>query len=108
MFANEPHAVVAAIVAKHRALVVLRLLIDEELHGTVNEAVLSELLDIRGLGCTRASLRSCLRSLEQAGLIMTTAVDELTVARITNEGIEVAHGRTTVLDVQPFTASCLY
>lgn len=108
MISNEQQSVTAEIVAKHRALVVLRILIDDELRGAANEAVLSDLLDVHGLGCTRAGLRSCLRFLEQSGLIATAVVDELAVARITNEGAEVAHGRATAENVLPFTASCLY
>ncbi|TFZ54919.1 hypothetical protein E4V01_24270 [Methylorubrum sp. Q1] len=108
MISNEPQSIVAAIMAKHRALVVLRLLNDEEANGSINEAVLSDLLDTQALGCSRARLHACLRFLEQSALITTTLVGELVVAHVTREGNEVACGRVGAPGVQPFTPSCLY
>lgn len=105
---NDPPSTISATVERHRALVVLRCLIDPALHGHASESVLSDLLDERGLGCSRDRLRACLRFLEQSALITTTAVCDLTVAHLTHDGSEVAEGRMHAQGVLALTVGCLY
>ena len=105
---NDPPSTISATVERHRALVVLRCLTDPALHGHANESVLSDLLDERGLGCSRDRLRTCLRFLEQSALITTTAVCDLTVAHLTHDGIDVAEGRMQAPGILTFAVGCLY
>ena len=108
MISNGQTSTIAATVEKHRALVVLRCLEDPALHGHGSEELLSDLLDERGLGCTRDRLRDCLRFLEQSALITTTAVGDLIVAHLTYNGSEVTEGRIRVEGVLHAAIGCLY
>lgn len=98
---------VQAVVARHRALLVLRLLVGP-LNGAGNEAVISELLDLWALGGTRDALRACIASLEQSDLVVTTMAGECAVVRLTPQGDEVARGKARVPGVLPFTVGCPY
>jgi hypothetical protein len=98
---------VQAVVAKHRSLLILRLLAGP-LNGAGNEAVLAELLDLWALGGTRDALRACIASLERSDLVATTMAGECTVVRLTPQGDVVATGKARVPGVLPFTVGCPY
>lgn len=108
MVPNEPQTDVAAIVARHQALAVLRVLIHEASNGSSNDRVLSDVLDDLALGCTHTVLQACLRHLEQSGLVTTTPAGDVTVVRITREGHEVAIGKAQAEGVLPFSICCPY
>lgn len=105
---NRPPNIVADVVAMHRALAVLRILIDDSVNGRTNERVISDALDTLGLGCSLTTLQASIRHLEQSGLITTSSAGDLLVLRVTREGQEVATGKQKADGVLPFSADCSY
>lgn len=108
MISNAARSTIAAIIGRHRALAVLRILLSEDCNGSSNDGVLGDALDALGLGCARSTLRACLDRLERSGLVTLTPLDGLVVARLTRDGAEVAEGRLRVEGVQPFVAGGPY
>lgn len=69
MISNTARDTVAALIASHRALAILRILNGEECNGSSNDSALCDALDVFGLGCARVKLRACLDHLERIGLV---------------------------------------
>ncbi|WP_244028436.1 hypothetical protein [Methylobacterium sp. E-016] len=108
MISNAAPGEVSEIIAGHRALAVLRILIGEDCHGSSNDGALADVLDAFGLGCARATLRQCLSHLEHSGLLTLATVDSIVVVRLTRNGAEVAEGKATAEGVRPFVAGGPY
>lgn len=89
----------AEIQAEHRRLSILRLLTDAPGYAA-NESILDQALDGVGLPASRDQVRADLAWLAEQGLATTEAVGELTVARVTLRGIDVARGDAVVPGVK--------
>lgn len=105
---NGPPSPIAQIVSQHRALAVLRILIDDTVNGRTNDRVISDALNTWGLGCSLAALQASIRHLEQSGLITTSSAGDVQVIRVTREGQEVATGKLKMDGVLPFLVDCPY
>lgn len=105
---NGPPNPIAEIVSQHRALAVLRILINDTVNGRTNDRVLSDALDTWGLRCSLAALQASIRHLEHSGLITTSSAGDIRVISITREGQEVATGKQKADGVLPFSADCPY
>ena len=84
----------------HARLAILRALTEAVQH-TVNDSVLSSLMDQLGLPVTRDQLRTQLSWLEEQGLIrLTRPTEGLVVATLRERGADVAIGRAQIDGVQ--------
>lgn len=110
MISNEPPHDTAAVVSRHRALAILRILVSRDLQGKANDHFLSTLLHELALGGSREKIRACLQKLEDSGLVTTAPAPdrELLVISLTAQGADVAEGRAPAYGVEPFFPGCPY
>jgi Fe2+ or Zn2+ uptake regulation protein len=84
----------------HARLAVLRALVEAPQH-TLNDSVLSSLMEQLGLPVTRDQLRGQLRWLEEQGLLtLVRPTETLVVAKLRERGAEVATGRSHIDGIQ--------
>lgn len=86
------------ILTTDQRLVLLRSL--DDCGGDANESVLQTCLDVYGHRTSRDVVRSHLAWLEEQGLCVTKNIAGCLVATITNRGLDVAEGRSTVPGVK--------
>ncbi|MGH6873271.1 MAG: VpaChn25_0724 family phage protein [Rhizomicrobium sp.] len=95
------------IVAKHRRLVVLCLLMGP-CGGGSNESVIADLVNRVGFRSTREGIRTCLGELEKSGAVKVDLCEALMVVRLTNRGEEIARGLISSDDVAEPGIECPY
>ncbi len=83
------------ILREHRALAILRALLRISAYRA-NERVLSDIIDLLALGCSREQLRSDLDALERLSLLGTHLAEAVLIITLTERGREVAEGRVMV------------
>lgn len=85
---------------QHVRLTILRLLAEAPGYSA-NDSVLTDAVNAMGLICTRDQLRTNLAWLEEQQLLVQQHPNAtITVATITERGVEVAKGRSIVIGVQ--------
>lgn len=85
--------------SEHRRLGMLRIL-DAAPGHSCNESLLHDAVLSLGVITTRDQIRTELTWLAEQGLVATTELGGLVIARITQRGMEVAKGLTTVPGVK--------
>ncbi|TMP27192.1 hypothetical protein CWB99_15860 [Pseudoalteromonas rubra] len=82
--------------AEHQRIKILIALKESPDYGA-NTSMLHDVLNIYALGCSSAQLKTLLNWLEENGYVENEKLSESTwVARITDTGMDVAEGRSTV------------
>lgn len=79
-------------IARQRRLALLTTL-SESAHYEVNEYTLEAVLDDMGLGVSNVALRADFARLAEQELLDTRTVGGVTIARLTQHGLDVAHGK---------------
>lgn len=87
------------IIIEDQRLLILKSLLDSH-HYSQNEEVLLVLLEQYGHFPSHELLRLNLCFLEEKGLLVLSMLDELLVAKLTRQGVDVAQGRTIVEGVK--------
>jgi len=77
----------------HRRLSILRVL--AEGGYSANESLIRDVVETFGVGATRDQVRGAIAWLADQGLVTAEAIAGLTIARITERGLDVAHGRAS-------------
>lgn len=86
---------------EHRRISILRVLASDGSGGECNDSILHSEVVRAGVRSSRDQVRTALFWLQEQGLITLRTLDSGTiVATITQRGLDVAHGNTTVPGVQ--------
>ena len=89
------------LMAEHRRLAILRALADPKSGGSSNDSILQSAVVEVGVPSSRDQIRSAVNWLDEQGLLSVRKLDSGTmVAAITQSGIDVANGLSTVDGVQ--------
>lgn len=92
---------------KHRALAILRMLLNSSSY-TSNDQVLGDWLQEIGLSCSNDDLRDQISALVNLGLLASRFSERIVVIELTNRGEEVAEGKTFVEEVMRPSPECPY
>jgi len=81
--------------AGHARIAILQLLAGQQ-ELRLNTRLLMEAFDVMDLPVTRDGLRTQLAWLAEQGLVTVASLDSMTIARLTDRGLDVAQGRARV------------
>ena len=86
-------------IQEHLRITLLRLLVDDP-NYTLNDSMLTDLTEPYGFNPSRDKVRTELNWLKEQGLVTTDNDPGITIATLTERGMDVANGRTTVPGVK--------
>ncbi|WP_337840500.1 hypothetical protein [Rheinheimera sp.] len=85
----------AELMTEHQRLAILRLLAEDSGYD-LNESILQDGVNALGLDISRDKLRTELAWLKEQGTVLLEQVGSVSVARLTERGLDVAQGRARI------------
>jgi hypothetical protein len=104
---SNQHDPLDTVKKEHRALALLKLLQNEPGYR-LNDQIILGCFQRLALALTASDIRQCAETLEAKGLIKINSVNELQVFELTNNGEDVALGRSVVEGVLRPRPECPY
>ncbi|MCF3642994.1 hypothetical protein LXM94_23815 [Rhizobium sp. TRM95111] len=90
------------VLGEHRALQILRIMVNPSCNRSATDRLLHDCLEICGLYCARPALRKLLDDMEARGLLVTHKAEDCIVARLTEKGERVGLGKDRIEGVATF------